>query len=128
MKSRTFPTLGDIDGDGRDEIAVSFGPGSQARVALLNDAVDGFFSAGPEPLVVAAGRAAYQKSDGLTRSALSDVDGDGRAELIVGFRNDAANEVQVFNDLMSMMTPMATVDGFVTSTDSTSEISPVDFR
>ena len=125
MKSRTFPTLGDIDGDGRDEIAVSFGPGSEGRVALLNDAVDGFFSAGPQPLVVAAGRVDYQTKDGLTRSVLSDIDGDGRAELIVGFRGDAANEVQVFNDLMSMMTPMETANGFVTSTDAASEIRPV---
>jgi hypothetical protein len=126
--TRTFPALGDLDGDGRDEIAISFGRGSKARVAILNDAVDGFFAAGPEPLVLAAGRPVYQIKDGATRVALSDVDDDGRDELIVGFRRAGDFELQVFDDMMSTMSPMTTAmatDGFVTSTDEKAEIAPL---
>jgi hypothetical protein len=126
--SSTFPALGDLDGDGRDEIAVSFGGGSQARVAILNDAVDGFFSGGSVPWIVAAGRSDYQLNDGQTRSCLSDIDGDGRAELIVGFRGSGDFELQVFDDLRTGMRPMTTstsAAGFVTGSVRKAMIDPL---
>jgi len=126
--SSTFPALGDLDGDGRDEIAVSFGRGSEARIAILNDAVEGFFSAGLQPLVVAAGRPDYQLNEGETRAALSDIDGDGRDELIVGFRGTEDFELQVFDDLGTGMSPMTTstsTEGFVTGSVRKAQIHPI---
>ena len=122
--TRTMPALGDLDGDGRDEIAVSFGSGSRARVALLNDAIDGFPMTSSDALLIAAGRPTYQRKDGATRSAIGDVDGDGVDELIVGFRRKGRFEVQVFDDMSVGMGPMTSSDGFISAADSSIVIIP----
>ena len=122
--TRTMPVLGDLDGDGRDEIAVSFGRGSRARVALLNDAIDGFPMTPSEALLIAAGRPSYQSKDGATRSAIGDADGDGFDELIVGFRRSGRYEVQIFDDMRVGMRPMIANDGFISAADRSIVIIP----
>jgi hypothetical protein len=75
-RTRVMPALGDVDGDGRDEIAVSFGKGSGARVAQLDDAIDGFPMTPSDVRLLTTGRRSYRKKDGATCSAFGDVDND----------------------------------------------------
>jgi hypothetical protein len=123
-RTSVMPALGDIDGDGRDEIAVSFGRGSRARVAMLNDAVDGFPVTSSSAILMTTGRTRYQRKDGETRVAFSDADGDGFDELSVGFRRKGRREVQIFDDMRVGMRPMVTGGGFVSAVDTSIAMIP----
>lgn len=72
--------LGDIDGDGKDEIAVGRSAGDNSRVVLLDDMTEGF--RGLQTLGNGWG-----DSRAASALAMADVDGNGRAELLVG-RNE----------------------------------------
>ncbi len=123
-----MPAVGDFDGDGKDEIAVSFGTGSGGQVAILDDAENGFPTSTDDVWYVQTGRDAYQSEDGATRSAFGDIDGDGVDELVVGFMRDGAHEVQVFDDMLSAMRPMGGVDGFVTAQNSETVVFPAPLK
>lgn len=120
----TVPALGDFDGDGLDEIAIGFGAGSRGRVVILDDAIAGFPATRAETFVLTTGRAAYQAGEGAARPVFGDVDGDAAEELVVGFLGSGDHEVQVFDDLPSMVQPIGANGGFVTSADLTSTIYP----
>ena len=119
----TVPALGDLDGDGMDELVVGFGIGSRGRVAILGNAAAGY--PGPaDQLVLTTGRSNYQKYDGAARPAMGDVDDDGVDELVVGFLRDGDHEVQVFDDLSAALRPIGSNGGFVTSADRSLTVYP----
>ncbi|MBK7951362.1 MAG: VCBS repeat-containing protein [Deltaproteobacteria bacterium] len=120
----TIPAMGDIDGDGLDEVVVGFGSGSRGRIAILEDAVGGWPTDPAGVLIMTTGRSGYQSRDGATRPALGDVDGDGVDELVVGFMRNGDHEVQVFDDLGNMLRPIGSNGGFVTSADTSLSIYP----
>jgi hypothetical protein len=76
----TRPACGDIDGDGRDEIVVGLGNGSGGYMEVFDDAVGGYGHMG-WPRVQWKG---YNATNGETRPACGDIDGDGRDEIVVG--------------------------------------------
>ncbi len=121
-RTRTMPAMGDLDGDGRDEIAVSFGRGSRGIVAILEDAVEGLPARPSDVLLISTGRSRYARKDGATRVAIGNVDEDGAEELVVSFQRSGDHEIQIFDDLGSAMRPMSADAGFVFSGDKSKRI------
>jgi hypothetical protein len=78
----TYPTAGDFDGDGNDELAIGLGtyPTTGGYVEIRDDATTGFAHlAWPR-----VPWSAYNSSNGATYPAAGDFDGDGRDELAIG--------------------------------------------
>ncbi len=89
-----YPTdlaFGDVDGDGRDEVAFTRYTRDGDRLRVLDDNLSGFaplFSAGAE----------WAANQSATTLALGDVDGDGRAEITLGRRASSGDRLFVFDD------------------------------
>ncbi len=85
---------GDIDGDGKDEVIIGFAPVGQSglpdgRFEILDDD----FS------LLAWGQVDwpdYNSSNGETRPAVGDTDGDGKAEIVIGLGRGGNGLVEVF--------------------------------
>ncbi len=96
------PHLGDIDGDGIDEIVVGRSEGAGGTISIFDDATTGF--ALFEPLRLELGvleavtDAAYQASDGTTRIAVGDLDGDGIDEIAVTLMAADGPMIDVLDD------------------------------
>ncbi len=100
---------GDVDGDGRDELVVSFGrcPQAGGYAVVLDDAQAGY-------RVLAWLRLpdqTYDAMNGETWPACGDVDGDGRAEVLLGTgaAPGRAGYVQVFDDARGGFAPIARI-------------------
>jgi hypothetical protein len=106
----TFPACGDLDGDGRDEIVVGLGPGGGGWLQVFDDATTSF-----APVSGTAGSGgwlqlswpAYNAVTGEVRPAIGDLDGDGRAELVLGLGPGGAGWVQVLDDALNGFAPLS---------------------
>ena len=97
----TYPALGDWDGDGLDEIAIGFGPGSGGWVAMLDDANAKDYSHYSGYFMMKVGDDAYRTTEGASRPVFGNVDTDEAEELLVGFVGSGAHRLQIFDDLKS---------------------------
>ena len=108
----TRPALGDIDGDGRDELVVGLGPFPGANrggwfVAFDDDQDPSASVSLPVLRWFRIPWQAYNESNGETRPSCGDIDGDGRAEIVVGLggkhtgTTSGGGFVAVFDDLVA---------------------------
>jgi FG-GAP-like repeat len=98
------PSACDLEGDGDRDLVVGFGRGSGGVVAVLR-LEDGVVV---EVDSITSGTASYRENAGRTVPACGDLDGDGRAEIVVGFGGSMRGVVQVFDDVSTGFAPMAT--------------------
>lgn len=106
----TWPACGDVDGDGRDELVVGLGPYPTAGgfAAVLDDLDNSCRSL----RWLRLSRMGYNRASGETRVATGDVDGDGRAEVIVatGRAAGVGGFFEVFDDASSNYARLASVN------------------
>ena len=106
LGSALVPTLGDIDGDGRDELVVGFARSGVRSIAILDDGL-AEFAGHPRvnssvPLIRVARPNWIDSKGGGTFPALGDWDGDGLAEIAVGFGEDSDGWVAFLDDAERM--------------------------
>lgn len=93
LNGETLPACGDLDGDGRDEILLGLGQGGGGLFCVLDGSL--------RPRAwIRVPWASYARANGETRPACGDLDGDGRAEAVVGLGPYAGNGgwLAVFED------------------------------
>jgi len=76
----TFVAAGDLDGDGRSEIVIGLGTGAGGWLEIRDDATTGY----AHLTWVRLGWPAYNNLNGATHPAVGDLNGDGKAEIVVG--------------------------------------------
>ncbi len=102
------PAVGDLDGDGRDEILIGLGTGSEARLFVLDDALASY---APIPISGSTdgsfqvGWAGYVSGDGRTLPCVADIDGDGLSEVGIGFGPGGEGRMQVLDDMTTGFAP-----------------------
>ena len=102
----TFPACGDVDGDGQNEIFAGLGPGSIRKLHAFDDYRMGFTPLWPPGVTLAV---SYGGTRGRARSAvpaLGDIDGDGRAEVVVGRSAGGDGRLAIFDDASTGFAPL----------------------
>ena len=93
----TRPACGDVDGDGQDEIIIGLGPGGSGSFEVFDYATGKL----NHKAWSRTEWSIYNSTNGETRPACGDVDGDGTDEIIIGLGADGAGWIEVLDDASS---------------------------
>ncbi len=90
----TRPAAGDVDGDGKAEVVLGLDafPAAGGWFEVRDDAAHAY----AHLRWVQVPNVAYNAANGSTRPALDDVDGDRRAEILIGTGPDPGNQFNMF--------------------------------
>jgi len=109
----SWPALGDVDGDGRDEMAIGLGSGGSGAFVLKRGFNAGRLSAGDDPwdneIEGSLQWAEYSDLVGETRPSFGDLNGDGNQEIVVGLGKSGGGYVEIFDYLSSSLIYTASV-------------------
>ena len=90
----TRPALGDLNGDGTQEIAIGLAPYGGGYVEVFDYRLSSILSMAK----LTVGWSQYNDFNGETRLAIGDVDGDQRGEIIAGLGEGGGGYAELFED------------------------------
>jgi hypothetical protein len=97
-----YPAVGDVDGDGLDEVVLGFGPASNGTFVVLDD--DAHNHAVLKWITLDWG--GYNASHGVTYPAVGDIDGDGKAEIVIGLGTGGGGWFRIYDDASTNFAPL----------------------
>jgi hypothetical protein len=101
LNGETFPACGDLDGDGKDEIAVGLGSGGGGWIQVFDDAETGYAPLAGTPMSggwVRLNWSHYNTNYGEIHPAIANVDSDESEELVLGLGQGGEGWLQVLDD------------------------------
>ena len=118
----THPAIGNLDGIGASEIVIGLGSGGGGYLEVFTGAAGGF----SHQAWLQVDWPAYNAANGTTFPAAGDLDGDGRAEIVVGLGNGGGGWLRVFDDAASSFAHAAwlRVDWPAYNTEGSGETHP----
>jgi hypothetical protein len=90
-----WPAVGDIDGDGRDEIVAGLGAGGQGFVAVFGDAASGYAF---ERWLRVSWPSYNESQSGETHPAIVNVDGGAASEIVIGLGAGGAGWIEILGN------------------------------
>ena len=90
----TTPAVGDLDGNGKNEMAIGLGSGGAGWVEIRSDAGAEY----EHRAWLQVPWAAYNSAEGSTQPAIGDLDGDGKNELVLGLGSGAEGWIEIRGD------------------------------
>lgn len=93
----TRPAVGDLNGDGRQEIVLGLGQGGGGSLEIFDYTSNSLLSMAS----AAVNWPDYDAFNGETRPAIGDIDGDQRGEIIVGLGTGSYGRIELFADALS---------------------------
>lgn len=107
------PALGDIDGDGRDEIVIGLGTGGEGWIFVMDDALADLAPWTAAGWVQWTGWAPYLATTGASHPALGDLDQDGRDEIVIGLGNGGEGWLMMLDDGLAGFAPYGSTFGWI---------------
>jgi hypothetical protein len=105
-QGETFPACGDLDGDGRDDIVVGLGAGSEGWLKIFTYKNGAFGAMSGTPAENGWIQVTWSGYNAATHPAVGDVNGDGRPEIVVGLGPGASGWLQIFGDQAAGFAPI----------------------